>query len=648
MSSADATVVLTGRGAHRARVGAVALVAAVLAGVLQTAAPTVVAAAPALSVRVQGNGLVDGSGSAFQLHGVNRSGTEYACVQGFGIFDGPSDDASVAAMASWTGVNAVRVPLNEDCWLGINGYPNGGNSAAQYKSAIQGYVTKLHAHGLYAILELHWSAPGASGATYQEVMPDADHSPTFWSDVATTFKGDPATIFDVYNEPTGVSWTCWRDGCPITNGRGTWQVAGMQSLVTAVRNTGATNVVMVGGLSYANDITGFLPQFTYKPSDPTGQLAASFHVYNFNTCKTVSCWDSEVAPVAAQMPVVAGEIGEDDGTASFINSFMAWAEPKSISYLAWTWDTWGCGGAVLISNYNGTPCAGFGAGYKAHLATLPTGPASLTYPVNGQTNVNTTKPFTWSAATGAQGYILVIGTTHFGSDLVNSGVLPAATTSFNVPSLPGGPTLYATLLTRIAGTWSYRDINFTAAAGQAMFTNPVNGQTNVNTTMPFTWSAATGAQGYILVIGATHFGSDLVNSGVLPAATTSFNVPSLPVGPTLYATLLTKIAGTWSFRDVTFTAAVGQATFTYPVNGQTDVNPANPFTWSTVSGAQGYILVVGTTVYGTDLVSSGVLPTAQTSFTVPALPHAQVLYATLLTKVNGAFTRFQLIGFIVP
>src|SRR5712671_7022076 len=72
------------------------------------------------TVRVQGNQLVDSAGHALRLRGVNRSGTEYACAQGWGIFDGPSDSTSIAAIASWH-VNAVRVPLNEDCWLGING-----------------------------------------------------------------------------------------------------------------------------------------------------------------------------------------------------------------------------------------------------------------------------------------------------------------------------------------------------------------------------------------------------------------------------------------------------------------------------------------------------------------------------------------------
>jgi len=322
-----------------------------------------------LAVHVAGNRLVNGAGSTIKLHGVNRSGPEYQCVHGLGIFDGPSDDASVAAMASWHGVNTVRVPLNEDCWLGINGSPNGGVSAAQYQAAIQSYVARLHAHGLYAILELHWSAPGTFQATGQEVMPDADHSPTFWSQVASTFKGDPATIFDLFNEPNSINWTCWRDGCDVTSGHGTWRVAGMQSLVTAVRTTGATNVIMLGGLNFSNDITGLLPP--YRPADSANQLAASFHVYNFNPCHATACWDSDLLPVAAQMPIVAGEIGEDDGTATLINAFMAWAEPKGISHLAWTWDTWGCGGAVLISDYTGTPCPGYGAGYKAHLATLP-------------------------------------------------------------------------------------------------------------------------------------------------------------------------------------------------------------------------------------------------------------------------------------
>src|SRR5258708_26087554 len=81
------------------------------------------------TVRVQGNQLVDSAGHALRLRGVNRSGTEYACAQGWGIFDGPSDSASLQAIRSW-GPNGSRVPLTEPCRCAINrfNHPHAGSN----------------------------------------------------------------------------------------------------------------------------------------------------------------------------------------------------------------------------------------------------------------------------------------------------------------------------------------------------------------------------------------------------------------------------------------------------------------------------------------------------------------------------------------
>ena len=88
---------------------------------LATGPPTPAGAAPAsLSISVSANHLVDANGQTLVLRGVNRPGPAYAWIQGWGIFDGPSDAASVNAIASWQ-TNAVRLQLNEDCWLNING-----------------------------------------------------------------------------------------------------------------------------------------------------------------------------------------------------------------------------------------------------------------------------------------------------------------------------------------------------------------------------------------------------------------------------------------------------------------------------------------------------------------------------------------------
>ena len=326
------------------------------------ASPTTTGSATSTVVRVAGNELVDGAGHPLRLVGVDRSGTEYACVQGWGIFDGPADASSVSAMASWH-ADAVRVPLNEDCWLGINGV-SPAYSGPNYQQAIESYVQRLHAAGMAAILDLHWNAPGTALATGQQMMADADHAPAFWSSVASEFRSDPGVVFDLYNEPHDISWSCWLDGC-TTSAR--WRAAGMQQLLDAVRNTGATQPVMAAGLNWAGDLSSWL---SHEPVDPQHQLVASAHIYDYSQCNTSACWQQTIAPVAASVPVVTGEIGETDCASGFIGSYMSWADSAGVSYLGWSWNTADCSrGPALISSYSGAP-TNFGAGFESHVAAL--------------------------------------------------------------------------------------------------------------------------------------------------------------------------------------------------------------------------------------------------------------------------------------
>src|SRR5215471_11219474 len=140
---------------HTRLVLLVVLLISALHGVVGRASttPVVEASAAPTGLHAAGNQLVDGAGQPVRLRGVNYSGTEYACIQGWGIFDGPSDLVSVQAIASWK-ANAVRVPLNEDCWLAVNGAP-AAYSGANYQTAIKNYVSLLTQNGLVPIVELH-------------------------------------------------------------------------------------------------------------------------------------------------------------------------------------------------------------------------------------------------------------------------------------------------------------------------------------------------------------------------------------------------------------------------------------------------------------------------------------------------------------
>jgi endoglucanase len=331
--------------------------------VVALAVPGAGSAAGGLSVRVAGNHLVDGRGATLRLLGVNRSSFEYACAQGWGFNEGPTDAAAIAAMKAWK-IDAVRIPLNEACWLGLPSV-DPAYGGQPYRNAVTGFVQRLHAAGLYVVLDLHWNAPGSQPALGQQVMPDADHTPAFWKSVAKTFKADKAVLFDLYNEPHDVSWSCWRNGCQTPQG---WQAAGMQKLVDQIRSAGAKQPIMVGGLGWAGDLSGWLQ---WKPNDPAKQLVASFHTYNFAGCVTQACWNADVAPVATKVPVVTGELGENDCAHGYVDGYMAWADAHGVSYLGWTWNPWNCNnGPALISDWSGTPTA-FGAGLHDHLASLP-------------------------------------------------------------------------------------------------------------------------------------------------------------------------------------------------------------------------------------------------------------------------------------
>jgi aryl-phospho-beta-D-glucosidase BglC (GH1 family) len=318
-------------------------------------------------LHVEGNQLVDG-GKPVRLLGVNWSGTEDACSQGTSFYGGPTDQKAIAAMMKWK-INTVRIPLNESCWFGMTSdFGDDEFTGKPYQEAIKGFVDRLHAAGLYVILDLHWNTIGTSagGSPGQQDMADAARAPQFWKEVARQYKNDHKVLFDLYNEPHNVTWDCWRNGC-LDIFHQNAKLAGMQDLVDAVRSTGAKQPLMLGGVTWANDLTEW---WDHRPNDPANQLVASFHTYNWNSCSYPGCWIGQVAPLAQHVPVVTGEFGQHFCDTWYVNWYMNWADKNGVSYVGWAWKPTSCSGyPSLIVDYGGYP-TGYGKGLKNHLAKL--------------------------------------------------------------------------------------------------------------------------------------------------------------------------------------------------------------------------------------------------------------------------------------
>jgi endoglucanase len=363
----------------------------VLAGV-SPARTTGGAAAPVQGLHVSGNQVVNASGKAVRLIGFNNSGAEYACEEGWGIFDTPQTTmprAIVAAMATWAGANAVRVPVNERCWLGLAGIKP-AYAGARYQRAIERYVSLLNADGFAVILDLAGTAPGTETSANQEAMPDS-YSVAFWRSAATAFKANTSVLFDLFNEPwpdnsadSAAAWSCWRDGgCTQVsqNGGEHYQAAGMQQLVSTIRGTGARNIVVAEGIQYAETVDQWLK---YRPRDPTGNLIASVHVYSFNGCSSVRCYDGAMKMLAARVPMLIGELGPDltvpysraldrscpaaeVGDTPFDSALLNWARSNKVSWTAWSWNPWGdCWS--LVKDFTGAPASPYGVLVRSALA----------------------------------------------------------------------------------------------------------------------------------------------------------------------------------------------------------------------------------------------------------------------------------------
>jgi endoglucanase len=367
----------------RTTLGSIGALAVVLLPAIhaQNRAPT---SSPGL--QVQGNQLVTttagvlggrpvATGVPVVLRGVNFSGSEYACLGGTFWASQPGNQATLNAMLTWH-ANVMRLPLNEECWLGINGVPP-ASSGVKYREAMGTFVKLANASGLIVEVNLHFGAGGRALPQSDDYPAlDADHAPAFWQSVARFFKGNSSVLFNLINEPHDLSWSCLRDGgCRSINvrGVGSWKVAGTQSIVNRIRSTGATNPIIIAGLDWSDDLTRWLQ---YVPNDPWRQIIAGFHTYApplDSFCTDASCWNNVLAPIQSTgYPLIIDEFGETDCDHDYVDKLMDWADSQTphVGYWGWDWTTYDCSSEpALLKDSSGTPTE-YGAGLKDRLLSI--------------------------------------------------------------------------------------------------------------------------------------------------------------------------------------------------------------------------------------------------------------------------------------
>jgi aryl-phospho-beta-D-glucosidase BglC (GH1 family) len=280
------------------------------------------------------------------FHGVARPSLEWS----------PTGQQLSAAdfqlMATWK-ANVVRIALNQDFWIAESPIAN-----ADYPATVDAAVKWAEEAGMDVILDLHWSDAGTLGScksSCQQLMADTN-SIGFWADVASRYKNDGRVLFELYNEPHDVPWNVWKSGGKTSGG---WTAAGMQQLYDAVRGAGAENLVIIGGLNYAFDLSGV-------PSNRISgyNILYASHPYGGSSDKGPSAWEAGWGFLTKTDPVILTEFGDgadcSGGTYSpaintYVSTLITFADSHAANWTAWAWFSGGCSFPSLISDWEGTP-----------------------------------------------------------------------------------------------------------------------------------------------------------------------------------------------------------------------------------------------------------------------------------------------------
>ncbi len=249
-----------------------------------------------VQLKALGNKLVfaDDENVEVRLTGVNVCGCEWT-----GTPKAEAIKTSVdVAMDEWD-CNLIRLAISRDGWWGRYDYVSDGGAA--YRQYIIDVVNMVSDAGKYIIVDLH-----------EFGYVNAEHI-QFWQEVATTFKNNPAVIFGMFNEPHGdaVTWETWRNGNGGDN-------KGVQPLLEAIRDTGAKNLVTIGGIKWAGTLDGIAGGGNYDLIDQGSGGDKSkagygiiYDVHFYPSHGHTKEWKTRADNARKKYPILVGEFGWD-------------------------------------------------------------------------------------------------------------------------------------------------------------------------------------------------------------------------------------------------------------------------------------------------------------------------------------------------
>lgn len=225
-----------------------------------------------------------------------------------------------------TGANVVRIPVHPENFYHDEDY------LWRYLDPVVSWAGEL---GMYVIINWHYIGSIESGRGRE--MPDLDIEPKafskqFWKQTAAYFRDTTNVIFEIFNEPAMITAETW--------------AINAEELVKIIRSQNANQVIIVGGIEYARDLSWVKD----RPVDEANIVYAS-HIY---PAHDKNLWGDYFGDISERYPVLITEWGflDKNGEAadqlylvgdeeSYGKPLLNYLEERNIGWVAcWYDDVW--------------------------------------------------------------------------------------------------------------------------------------------------------------------------------------------------------------------------------------------------------------------------------------------------------------------
>ncbi len=274
-------------------------------------------------LRVEGTKLLDKDGKEVLLRGVSMP-DPHAMGKEF------KREHFETVAKGWK-ANCIRIPVHPGWWR-----KHGAEAYDKLLDDALGWCREL---GVYAIVDAHAIGNPKTGkaqkdaAEYDSTMETAR---AFWKHVSGRHKDKPWVLYEIFNEPMGISW---KDLRPIAG-----------ELVGIIRAAAPEAVVIVPSPDWTYDLRGAAAE----PLEGRN-LMYSWHVYPVRG----RGWDPYIGEARRKFPIIATEWGYDlqgdhvtlGNTEGFGLPLLRMMEESRLHWTAWVYHPqWG---PPLLSNWSG-------------------------------------------------------------------------------------------------------------------------------------------------------------------------------------------------------------------------------------------------------------------------------------------------------